>query len=555
MSLKKTLASTLVGGLVAGAAMVAAAGPAAAIDEGTQLSGGIGWFDTVGPLSAQSPATQIFDGAGTARPWATLTTENPCPAGATQMYVYVRIPQPGVPENEWTQVSLGGAITTSDADGRFYSTTTSQADRIAQKSEVQTYTAANGGAGDFPFLAVCRDNTLASLGYFETTIHVAVTDFAMLSDATWNLVDTPANPAWHVTAPASTTTVDASSTSITFGDSVDLTATVAPSDAAGDVEFFAGTTSLGTATVSAGTATLTTAALPVGNPVQVTAEYLGGNYSASTSAALDVVVAPAPAIDTASVLTVDVTSGDAYQAATLTCTVDPAGAAGTARFLDGTVALGTAPVSAGVAVLTTNALGAGAHSLTCEFVPTDSGLYNPSTSVAVDASYTLAGAVDEQTVVVTIPVGTISITTPYTPEAPLDLGTAVLDTTDSTYSASAPFGDITITDTRAGNLGFTASVVSSSFVSASSDSFGGIFAGLTDLAATQVTGNALQASNVTLTNHAPAADGLDVPKVFAHYNAGLPLGTAQIAGTFGIDQVPTSVTPGLYTATVTFTAV
>lgn len=551
MSLKKTLASTLVGGLVAGAAMVAVAGPAAAIDEGTQLSGGIGWFNTVGPLADQSPATQIFDGAGTARPWSTLTTENPCPAGTTQMYVYVRIPQPGVPENEWTQVSLGGAITTSDADGRFYSTTTSQADRIAQKSEVQAYTAANGGAGDFPFLAVCRDNTLASLGYFETTIHVAVTDFATLSDASWNLVE----PTWHMTAAASTTTLAASSSSITFGDSVDLTATVAPSDATGDVEFFAGTTSLGTAAVSSGSATLSTTALPVGNPVHVTAEYLGGNYGTSTSAAVDIVVAAAPAIDTTSSLAVDITSGDAYQAVTLTCTIDPTGAAGTARFLNGTVALGSAPVAAGVAVLTTNALGAGAHSLTCEFVPTDPALFNPSTSAVVEASFTLAGAVDEQTVVVTIPVGEISITTPYTPEAPLDLGTAVLDTADSTYSASAPFGDIVITDTRAGNLGFTASVVSSSFVSASSDSFSGIFAGLTDLAATQVSGNALQASNVTLTNHVPAADGLDIPKVFAQYNAGLPLGTAQIAGTFGIDQVPTSVTPGLYTATVTFTAV
>ena len=73
--------------------------------------------------------------------------------------------------------------------------------------------------------------------------------------------------------------------------------------------------------------------------------------------------------------------------------------------------------------------------------------------------------------------------------------------------------------------------------------------------ADQVAGNALQAGNVTLTNHAPSTDGLDVPKVFATYGAGQPLGTAHIEGVFGVDQVPTSVAPGLYTATVTFTAV
>ena len=69
------------------------------------------------------------------------------------------------------------------------------------------------------------------------------------------------------------------------------------------------------------------------------------------------------------------------------------------------------------------------------------------------------------------------------------------------------------------------------------------------------TGDALQAANVVLTNHAPFTDGLATAKVFATYAAGQSIGTAKIAGTFGLDKVPSSVTPGLYTATVTLTAV
>ena len=125
----------------------------------------------------------------------------------------------------------------------------------------------------------------------------------------------------------------------------------------------------------------------------------------------------------------------------------------------------------------------------------------------------------------------------------------------SIYSASKAFGDITITDSRSGNLGFTAKVVSGSFTNASGSTFGGSYAGLTGLVATQVAGNAMQAANVVLTNHAPFTDGLDTAKVFAKYAAGQSIGTAKIAGTFGIAKVPSSVTPGLYTATVTLTAV
>ncbi|HQY32730.1 Ig-like domain-containing protein [Actinotalea sp.] len=544
MSLKKTLAGMLAGSVVAGMALIAVAAPASANDESPVVPGAIYFFSTAGALASQTPSTQIFGGSGTARPWVTLTTENACPAGTNNLQSYVRIPQVGVAEDLWDQVPMGAPATAQDADGRFYTTTTLQADRMT-KPQVLAYNLANGGSGTFPFISVCKDIAGTTLASFRTTVAVSGTTS---TDIAWTF----ATPAITL---ASTTTLTASAATVEAGTAVDLTATVAPAGANGDVEFFAGAVSLGTATPAAGVATLSTSALPVGINA-VTAVFAGGNgYGASTSAPVSVEVTPVAARTTTTTLVVTPDSGPAYQAVTLTSTVvASSGAAnGTVTFKDGTTSLGSVTVTAGVVpTFTTNVLGAGAHSLVAEFVGT--APYGNSASAAVAATYTLVGAVDEQTVTVEIPAGTISITTPYTPAAPLALGVATLDPSDSTFSASAPFNDIVITDTRAGNLGFTASVVSGAFVGATG-SFPGLHAGLTGLTPVQVVGNALQASNVVVTNHAPFTDGLDVPKVFATYAAGQSVGTAAMYGTFGVDQVPTSVAPGLYTATVTFTAV
>ncbi|HMO11130.1 MAG TPA: hypothetical protein PKB06_06435, partial [Actinotalea sp.] len=66
MSIKKSIASVMTGAVIAGAALVAAAGPAFANDEDPLLPGGIYWFNTVGPLADQTPATQITSGSNAA---------------------------------------------------------------------------------------------------------------------------------------------------------------------------------------------------------------------------------------------------------------------------------------------------------------------------------------------------------------------------------------------------------------------------------------------------------------------------------------------------------
>ena len=72
-------------------------------------------------------------------------------------------------------------------------------------------------------------------------------------------------------------------------------------------------------------------------------------------------------------------------------------------------------------------------------MPTDPGEYNTSTSAdvlftATAPSYTP----DNQTVTVGIPAGTLTITTPVYPTAPFQLGTAALNSTDSSSRPAPP---------------------------------------------------------------------------------------------------------------------
>ncbi|MET9555307.1 Ig-like domain-containing protein [Streptomyces sp. NPDC006645] len=77
---------------------------------------------------------------------------------------------------------------------------------------------------------------------------------------------------------------------------------------------------------------------------------------------------------------------------TLKAAVTPAGAAGKVTFLDGADVLGAVDVADGAAELKTSALGAGTHSLTAKFVPTDPAAFDPSESPAADYTITEAGS-------------------------------------------------------------------------------------------------------------------------------------------------------------------
>ncbi|WP_448631236.1 Ig-like domain repeat protein [Cellulomonas soli] len=232
----------------------------------------------MGELSTQSAANQVKSGSGTARPWATLTTQNACPAESTQLYTYLRIPQAGVPEEDWTQIPLGAPTRDKDAAGRYYTTVTSQADRLGKPELVTWLLAQPGNTGTVPFLAVCRDAMANPTGYFKTDITFTGTTSTTLS---WSIVS-PDYSAGPVAAATTTSLVATPS-----GKDLVLAATVTPAGVAGTVTFKDGSTVLGTSPVSGGTASLTLTA-PAQGAHTYTAELTPtdtGAYQASTGTA------------------------------------------------------------------------------------------------------------------------------------------------------------------------------------------------------------------------------------------------------------------------------
>ncbi|HEY3408616.1 MAG TPA: Ig-like domain repeat protein, partial [Propionicimonas sp.] len=127
-------------------------------------------------------------------------------------------------------------------------------------------------------IAYMTNNDLTVVKAYYTTINVDA------GTGTWKFA-TYVPPV----VTATTTKLSADKASLTVGGSVALTATVTPSAAAGSVEFFDGTTSLGTSVVSLGTATRTATVASVGSHSYKAAySPSSGSYSASTSSVVTV---------------------------------------------------------------------------------------------------------------------------------------------------------------------------------------------------------------------------------------------------------------------------
>jgi Bacterial Ig-like domain (group 3) len=192
---------------------------------------------------------------------------------------------------------------------------------------------------------------------------------------------------------SSATTLNASTTSTTYGAPITFTAgvvAVPSSDGTptGDVDFLdggaAGST-LGTATLDEGSpneAAFSTSELSVGTHV-ISASYRGdGVFGGSLSGDVTVQVAKA---DTTTTLTSSANPSTFGQTVTFTATVDGPGTTtvpGTVQFKDGATALGgPQPLVLGQATLTMATLGGGGHSITAVY--SGSASYKPSASAAL----------------------------------------------------------------------------------------------------------------------------------------------------------------------------
>ncbi|MBT1257814.1 Ig-like domain repeat protein [Rhodococcus erythropolis] len=170
-------------------------------------------------------------------------------------------------------------------------------------------------------------------------------------------------------ALSTTTTLQVPAAAIT-GTAVDLTATVAPSNAVGTVQFKSNGTAIGTpVAVSAGVAILSHA-FDVAGAQSVTADFTAGAGFASSSASAQTVTVSDPApvdVETTTSLSVPATATTGT-AVDLTATVAPNNAVGTVQFKSNGTAIGSpVTVSGGTATLSHSFDAAGAQSITADF--------------------------------------------------------------------------------------------------------------------------------------------------------------------------------------------
>jgi hypothetical protein len=186
-----------------------------------------------------------------------------------------------------------------------------------------------------------------------------------------------------VSAPvqATTTALAASDAAPPAETSITLTASIAPSAAAGIVTFYDGAVMVGTGTLSDGVASFTVNAIG-GGAHSYSAAYSGYasyvGYATSSSSAVLVTAQPVATTTTLSASATDPAIGSSV---TLTATTLPTDATGSVSFLDSGATIGAGSLSSGAASFTVGAITSGTHSYSASYGG-NSG-YSASTSAAV----------------------------------------------------------------------------------------------------------------------------------------------------------------------------
>lgn len=513
-------------------------------------------------------------------------------AGDTKATLYGYLPVDGETPAQWSGEPLGSSTTypNSSAPGALATSTlpletgSSSDDSIAnlESDYPNKDTSTDGYADLYQLRLKTSESGVGALATYDSAdIEVDATT------GTWSVV----YPVPSLTSTTTTLSTSPSSPQVS-GTSVTLTATVSPA-APGTVQFESNGTDVGSpVTLSGGVASLSTTSLAVGTD-DLSAVYTPQEFSAyaTSTGTASFTISPPPAAPTTTALGVNPSSAAADTSVSITATItetsdSSALASGTGEvqfYDDGTDTsgditsnsqlLGTVPVgTGGIASLSWASFATGAHNLVAEFLPSDTSVYDASTSLPVLFTATApVAAPAPQDVQVNIPAGTLTITTPYSVSNPFSLGNAALNTADSAFVASAPFGSstnpaqgVTITDTRAGDLGWTASATVTDFSDGNGDVINGQNLTFTDVTPSYVTGDALQAGSVTtydVTNtavYAPTATGSDGlkggPHEFASAAAGDSDGSVYVYGLLTL-TAPSSSVAGTYTATLTFTVI
>ena len=502
---------------------------------GTAVVAGASSAFALGALPADGTTSYVTPTSGNNNVRPTVELTQPCATGSTTFLPYLHGPgldDAGQPMNNGPADVPAGAFT-------------------FQTGKSFTQTAQDAGtaivAGSYVIRTICQDD----LGNVLTTFTAPVT----FSSAT--AYSTPAKP-----KPASTiaiTTVTPASPA-PAGSTATITATVTPSAATGSVQFVVDGADVGSpVSVSGGTASYTTGVLASGAH-SFAARFLGVSHADSTSAAFPYTVQRG---NTTTSLAVSPAGTQAqYQPVVLTATVTPAAATGDIVFKDGATVLATRPLGSGSATYTASDLALGDHSFTAEYVPADPpGQYNASGSNTVPYSITASAgpAPVNQDLEVFVEAGALTITVPVNPTVVLP--TPALNAAGSLLvSSGKKINTVRVTDTRAGNVGWTVNGVVSEFRSGVNAINSGNLGWTPERLAqgpsqTVVPGAVVAAGNGLAPGAtAPTGVGLAEARTLANAAAGAGIGTADLTAALTL-QAPTSTRAGTYTARMTLTAI
>jgi Bacterial Ig-like domain (group 3) len=543
---------------MAGGLAVVAAGPASA-------AGGPSWqpeAKAVGTLTFYNASgNPITGGNVTDSPIAAYVQGSTADTSHTVATLYAATPVSGTDPGTWgsDQLSTSTTYPNASAPGALGTSTLPLVHGISGDSSLADQIA------DFPNTDTSTTDGFG--GVYELRLKTGV------SNTVWQVADIQVTgTTWSVIYPtaaaatSTTTTLTANpATGATAGANVTLTATVSPSTATGTVQFKENGTAIGSpATVSGGTAAVQ-GSFPSAATYALTADFTpSSNAFTASQGTLSYVVGSAASggTSTSTALGVTPTSGPALSPVSLTATVTPSTAAGSVQFFDGTTSLGSSPVASGSANLSYSQFAAGGHSLTAVFTPTDATQFAGSTSSAVTFTASAATGPAAGNVQAEVDSGQLTITSPYSTSNPFDLGHLARNGGSTALSTSAQFGSsgspIQVTDTRAGNLPWSAFAQTTDF-SSGANVINGQNLGLTNVQTVLTPGNALTASSVSVFDNAAAAAvapgatgtaGLKGLAKFASASAGN--GTIGFFGTLTLNA-PTSTAAGTYFGTLTFT--
>jgi hypothetical protein len=604
---------------IAGGVLLATSGAAFAVTPGWEPDA-----NSIGAITfTDATGAPITTGSVTAPMGAFVIGQHVGRAGDTKATLIGSTPKAGVDSQLWSTEQLSSSTIYSptpagipaDLGSTGLPVVTSSAgdETLAQYIDDFPNTSAVAGFQNLYEIRLYTSGTSASGATFDSAdvqVSGITTDAGgNVTGGTWTVVYPPITDVTTTTiteTPPSPDIVTGTPQSVTLNASTSA-ATAVPASYTGPigaVQFFDGATQVGPTTLVTGTGPYTASFVDsVTNPSThsfkaVFSAFDGSTLITSSSAPSAWTVSPPlPTATTTLSATWQAFAGGAsptHFSGTVTGngTTPPPVTGGTVNLFDNgsTTPLNASPLTVGAGgaysadiIIAT----AGPHSVVATF--TDAGVYLPSNSTPV--TQTLGSnpnglcstnpatghtptdlCSDVQTITGTVPVGTLTVSTPYTAANPFNVGNLALDSTGTILTAHAQFGgagldptnanaDIIVTDTRGGDLNWTLQAQSSNLQDTTSDIINSQNVGLTGLGSHPAPGfnsaGLVGFDNPAANGVAPAAAG----------NAGLGgaikhdvaqatggIGTVGIYGTLTLNA-PTSTPAGTYTGTVTFTIV